>query len=226
MKLRLYSNSYNSGGERVRIAMALKRIDYEYVSIKEVGWNAYRSVNPQGLLPTLVVDDVLLTQSTAILEYLEESCPEPRLLPPDPLVRALARAFAQAIASEMHAIDVGRVRRFLGDELAVSEAGLERWSGHWMQEGFSALEALLARRPVQWPYCYGESPGWADLFLVPQVRKGVSRFGLDLTHYPRIAGIYRRCEALPAFVAASPEHQPDYRGPVGRAWRPKDMQPR
>lgn len=222
MKPRLYSNSYNSGGERVRIAMALKRIDYEYVSIKDLGWEAYRSINPQGLLPTLVVGDVLLTQSTAILEYLEETHPEPPLLPSDPMVRALARAFAQAIACEMHAIDVGRVRRFMGDQLAVSDSGLERWSDHWMQEGFTALEALLARRPMQWPYCYGETPGWADLFLVPQVRKGLSRFDLDLGRYPRIADIYRRCEVLPAFVAASPEHQADYAGPAGRAWRPED----
>jgi maleylacetoacetate isomerase len=223
MKLRLYSNSHNSGGQRVRIAMALKRIDYEYFSIKDLGWDAYRSVNPQGLLPTLQMGDVLLTQSTAILEYLEETYPEPSLLPSDSIVRALARAFAQVIASEMHAIDVGRVRRFLGDELSVPDSGLERWSAHWMQEGFTALEALLTRRPVQWPYCYGESPGWADLFLVPQVRKGVSRFDLDLSPYPRIAEIYRRCEILPAFVAAAPEHQVDYQGSVARAWRPRDL---
>jgi maleylacetoacetate isomerase len=223
MKLRLYSNSYNSGGERVRIAMALKRIDYEYFSIKQLGWDAYRSINPQGLLPTLVVGDVLLTQSAAILEYLEETHPEPSLLPSDPLLRAQARAFAQVIACEMHAIDVGRVRRFLGDELSVSESGLERWSAHWMRDGFTALEALLARRPIQWPYCYGEVAGWADLFLVPQVRKCVSRFDLDLRRYPCIAEIYQRCETLPAFVAASPERQADYEGTIGRAWRPEDV---
>jgi len=212
MKLRLYSNSYNSGGERVRIAMALKGIDYEYLSIKEIGWEAYRSVNPQALLPTLLVGDTLLTQSTAILEYLDETYPEPPLMPSDPLIRAMARAFAQAIASEMHAIDIGRVRRFLGDELSVSDTGLERWSDHWMREGFTALETLLARRPVQWPYCYGESPGWADLYLVPQVRKGVSRFDLNLSPYPCIADIYARCVVLPAFVDASPEHQTDFEG--------------
>ena len=223
MTLRLYSNSYNSGGERVRIAMALKQIDYEYLSIKDLGWDAYRTINPQGLLPTLVVGDVLLTQSTAILEYLEDTHPEPSLLPADPLVRALARAFAQAIASEMHSIDVGRVRRFLGDELLASDSDLERWSAHWMQEGFTALEELLARRSTQWHYCYSESPGWADLFLVPQVRKCVSRFDLDLSRYRRIAEIYLRCQTLPAFVAASPEHQADYEGPMGRAWRPEDV---
>jgi glutathione S-transferase len=138
------------------------------------------------------------------------------------MMRALARAFAQAVASELHAIDVGRVRRFLADELAVSDPDLERWSAHWMQVGFTALEALLARRPMQWPYCYGESPGWADLFLVPQVRKGVSRCHPYLSRTPRIAEIYRRCETLPAFVAASPERQPDYEGPLGRTWRPED----
>lgn len=210
--LRLYSNAYNSGGERVRIAMALKRLNYEYVSIKDLGWDAYRRINPQGLLPTLLVDGVPVTQSTAILEYLEETYPERPLLPSDPLVRALARAFAQVIASEMHAVDVRRVRRFLGDALAVPDAGLEQWSDHWMHEGFSTLEALLARRPTPWSYCYGEAPGWADLFLVPQVRKGVSRFDLDLSRFPGVARIYERCSSQPAFVAAAPEHQSDYGG--------------
>jgi maleylacetoacetate isomerase len=226
MRLRLYSNSYNSAGERVRIAMALKGIKYEYISIKTIGWEAYRSINPQALLPTLVVEDVLFTQSTAILEYLEETYPEPPLLPLDPILRTQARGFGQAIASEMHAIDVGRVRRFLGDELAVLKPDLERWSAHWMHDGFTALESLLARREIRWPYCYGDEPGWADLFLVPQVRKGVSRFDLDLNRYPCISEIFRRCEVLPAFVAASPEQQSDYEGSVGKGWRPEEFEPR
>lgn len=225
MKLRLYSNSFNSGGERVRIALALKRIDYEYISIKDLGWDAYRAINPQLLLPTLAVGDVLVTQSTAILEYLEETAPEPALLPSNPLQRALARAFAQAVASEMHAIDVGRVRRFLGDELGLAEDRIERWSDHWMHEGFSALEALLARRPSPLAYCYGEAPGWADLFLIPQVRKGRTRFDLDVTRFPRIAEIYARCEQHPAFIAAAPEQQQDYSGPMGRSWTHEDANP-
>lgn len=223
MKLRLYSNSFNSGGERVRIALALKHIDYEYISIKDIGWSAYRSINPQALIPTLAVGDVLVTQSTAILEYLEETHPKPALLPTDPLQRALARAFGQAVASEMHAIDVGRVRRFLEGELGVAASDLERWSDHWMHEGFTALETLLARRPSQTPYCYGDEPGWADLFLAPQVRKGLTRFDLDISGFPLIAEIYSRCEQHAAFIAAAPEQQSDYSGPMGRSWSPDDV---
>jgi len=222
MKLRLYSNSFNSGGERVRIALALKHIEYEYISIKDIGWKAYRVINPQALMPTLAVDDVLITQSTAILEYLEETYPEPALLPTEPLQRALARAFGQAVASEMHAIDVGRVRRFLEGELGVAESGTERWSDHWMREGFTALETLLERRPWRSDYCYGDEPGWADLFLIPQVRKGLTRFDLDISGFPLIAHIYARCEQHPAFIAAAPEQQQDYTGPMGRSWTPDD----
>jgi len=221
MKLRLYSNSFNSGGERVRIALALKQIDYEYISIQDIGFDAYRAINPQALLPTLAVDETLLTQSTAILEYLEEICPEPALLPNDPLLRGLARGFGQAVASEMHAIDVGRVRRFLGDELGVTDGQLEQWSDHWMRDGFTALEALLQRSAAQTPFCYGDNPGWADLFLAPQVRKGLTRFDLDITPYPLIAAVYSQCEKHPAFIAAAPEQQPDYRGSMGRSWRPE-----
>ncbi|MEM7255477.1 MAG: glutathione S-transferase N-terminal domain-containing protein, partial [Pseudomonadota bacterium] len=146
MKLQLYSNSVNSGGERVRIALALKGVEYHYTSIKEIGWDAYGEINPQRLLPTLAVDDQLMIQSTAILEFLEETFPQVPLLPRDPILRGLSRGLGQVVASEMHAIDVGRVRRFLGDELAVSEAGIERWSDHWMHQGFATIEALLERR--------------------------------------------------------------------------------
>lgn len=224
MKLKLYSNAHNSGGERVRIALALKEVPHEYLTIKTIGWEAYRKINPQSLLPTLSVDDVLITQSTAILEFLEEKYPTPPLLPVDPMLRAQARALGQVVACEMHAIDVGRVRRFLGDQLSVTEKGLQDWSAHWMQDGFQTIEALLSRRDHATAFCFGDSPGWADLFLVPQVRKGVTRFDLGLERYPLIREIYHRAIELPAFVAASPESQTDYEGHLGRSWRPEDLQ--
>lgn len=210
----LYSNYLNSAGERVRIALALKGIAYHYISVREIGWEAYETINPQRLMPALKLGDHIVPQSTAILEYLEETYPEPALLPTDPVVRAMARGFAQHITSEMHAIDVIRVRRFLNSELNIDQDGLDRWQLHWFHTGFGVLEELLARRPAATPFCYSDGPGWADLHLVPQVRKGLSRFNVDMTPYPLIAGVYERCVGHPAFVRAAPDAQPDYPGEV------------
>jgi maleylacetoacetate isomerase len=207
--VKLYTLHRNSAGERVRIALNLKGIAYEYVSYTTVGREAYRQINPQALLPTLEVDGRLITQSPAILEYLEETYPEPPLLPADPILRAQARAFGQVIASEMHALTVLRIRRFLGRELGVGEAGLSRWVRHWLGEGLSTLEAMLARRPSAWPFCYGDRPGWADLHLVPQIRNS-RRFGCDVAPYPLLTATDARCVGLDAFRQARPEAQPDY----------------
>ncbi|MGI9480379.1 MAG: maleylacetoacetate isomerase [Hyphomicrobiaceae bacterium] len=214
MSLTLYSNYLNSAGERVRIALALKGIAYEYVSVRQIGWEAYERINPQRLMPALKVGDQVVAQATAILEYLEETYPEPRLLPSNAVLRAQSRGFAQHITSEMHAIDVIRVRRFLQNELRVDDAGIARWQHHWFTTGFKALEELLARRVTAPAFCYGDVPGWADLHLVPQVRKGLSRFNIDLSPYPLIAEIYENCVDLPAFVAAAPQSQHDYPGQV------------
>lgn len=208
--MRLYSNAFNSAGERVRIALALKQVEYEYTSIQDLGWDAYEEINPQRLLPTLEVGGALLTQSTAILEYLEETVTEPALLPADPLTRAKARAVGQVVASEMHAIDVKRVRGFLTRRLGVPSVGTQAWTDHWFESGIQTIETLLARRAVDHPYCYSEQPGWADLFLVPQLRKSVTRFRRDISPWPRVKAIYERCIAHPAFQAAAPEHQSDF----------------
>ncbi len=214
MTLTLYSNYLNSAGERVRIALALKGIEHDYVSVGQMGREAYEKINPQGLMPALKIGDHMVPQATAILEYLEETYPEPPLLPADPVLRAQARGFAQHVVSEMHAIDVIRVRRFLHHELGVEQDGIERWQRHWFAKGFAALEELLARRPTAWPYCFGEGPGWADLHLVPQVAKGLSRFDVDMAPYPLIHGVHKACVDLPAFIAATPAQQPDYPGEV------------
>jgi maleylacetoacetate isomerase len=212
MALKLYSNFVNSAGERVRIALALKGIDYEYVSVRSMGQDAYRRLNPQGLMPALDVDGTVFAQATAILEYLEETHPQPALLPANPIRRGQARAFGQHITSEMHAIDVIRVRRFLHNSLGVDEDKIAHWQRHWFDVGFKTLEEHLRRREKAWPFCYGDTPGWADLHLVPQVRKGISRFNVDMAPFPLIDGIFRRCAALPAFIAAAPEQQPDFPG--------------
>ena len=214
----LYSSAFNSAGERVRIALALKGIAYEYVSIQDLGWEAYEKVNPQALLPTLKVGGDLVVQSTAILEYLEETFPEPRLLPDDPILRAQVRGFGQAIASELHAIDILRVRLFLGHELNVDAEGIEHWTDHWLATGLMALEAFLRSHQHEWPYCFGDEPGWADLFLVPQLRKAVNRYNLDTTPYPLLASTYAHCLKHPAVIAASPEQQPDYNRAYKNIW--------
>jgi maleylpyruvate isomerase len=206
----LYSNAFNSAGERVRIALALKSIPYEYISIQDLGWAAYAKINPQALMPTLRVGQDLLMQSPAILEYLEEVYPDPQLLPADPIVRAQARAFGQAIASEMHAIDVLRTRQFLAHNLNVSKQGVEQWTDHWFGKGMIALEAFLTRRSTQPKYCFGDTPGWAELFLVPQLRKSVGRYFLDISPYPQVKEVYEKCLQHPAFIAAAAEQQPDF----------------
>ena len=149
MSLRLYSNAFNSAGERVRIALALKAIPYEYISIQDLGWEEYTRINPQALLPTLKVDDDLIMQSTAILEYLEDVYPEPRLLPVAPHLKAQARAFGQVIACEMHAVDVLRTRQYLQRELDASKEGIERWTDFWFEKGMVALEGFLQMRREQ-----------------------------------------------------------------------------
>ena len=210
MALKLYSNFVNSAGERVRIGLALKGLDYEYVSVRQLGRENYLAINPQGLMPALDVDGQVFAQATAILEYLEETFPERPLLPADPILRGQARSFGQHITSEMHALDVIRIRRFMHQQLGVDQAGIDQWQRHWFATGFTTLEEHLRRRPETWPFCFGEQPGWGDLHLMPQVRKAISRFNVDMTPYPLIFGIYERCRVLPAFIAASPVSQPDY----------------
>lgn len=207
-----YSHYISSSAERVRIAFALKKLEYSYVSVRETGWDAYRDVNPQGLVPALQVGDGLITQTNAILNYLEEQFPEPALLPVDPFLRAQARAFAQQIACEMHPVDVHRIRRFLQTQLGIDEEGCRLWSAHWFAEGFDSLERTLEMRADAYAFCYGDAPGWADLHLVPHVRKAVTRFDVDVARYPLILRIYERCCVLPEFEAAAPAAQPDYPG--------------
>lgn len=213
MTLTLYSRYQNSAGERVRIALALKDISYRYVAVGSadgISREDYQALNQQALMPALQVGSSILPQATAILEYLEEMFPEPSLLPDEPVLRAQARGFAQHIVSEMHAIDVLRVRRFLQTELHVDQVGIGAWQTHWFAKGLSALETALEKRGSAWRFCFGDAPGWADLHLIPHVRKGLTRLDLDLSPYPHIRQIHEACSSLPAFIAASPEEQPDF----------------
>jgi maleylacetoacetate isomerase len=207
--MRLYTRYRNSAGERVRIALNLKGLAYDYVPVSSLPPGAYRKINPQGLMPTLEVDGVFIAQSAAILDYLEEQYPEPSLLPADPMDRAQARSFGAHVAAEMHALTVTRVRNYLAGPLRAEEGDLEAWLHHWLSLGLEALETNLRARPRQTPFCFGETPGWADLHLVPQL-DNCRGFGVDLGSYPLLAAIDARCRELPAFQRAHQSQQPDF----------------
>ena len=209
--MRLYTQWRNSAGERVRIALHLKAVDYEYVAISSLPPGEYRRLNPQGLMPALQVGERVFAQATAILEYLEETHPAPALLPMDPVARAEARSFAQLITSDLHPLNNNRVRKYLAGALGADQEAVRGWYHHWLKSGFDALETTLDRRAERWPFCFGEQPGWADLHLVPQLANA-RRFDFDLAAYPALLAVEARCRELPAFRLARPEAQPDFPG--------------
>lgn len=209
--LRLYTRWRNSAGERVRIALNLKAIPYQYVVVDSLPPGAYARLNPQGLMPALEVDGQIIAQSSAILSYLEEAHPEPSLLPADPVDRARARSFGALIASEMHSLTVNRVRKYLGGPLERSDEQVAAWVDHWLTLGFAALEATLRERAVASPFCFGDEPGWADLHLVPQL-SNARRLGVPLDLYPTLLQVEARCLEIEAFQQARPEAQPDFPG--------------
>ena len=210
--MRLLSRWQNSAGERVRIALRLKGLRFTYVPVSSLAPGEYKGLNPQGLLPALDVGGRIIAQSSAILDYLEDTYPDPSLLPSEPIARAQARAFGALVVSEMHAITVQRVRRFLQHELMVDDAGVARWVRNWMALGFEALEVTLAQRTSQWPFCFGDEPGWADLHLVPQMSTA-RRLGCELAPYPLLLAVEDRCNRLDAFRSSRPEAQPDFPAP-------------
>jgi len=212
MKLHTYFRS--SAAYRVRIALNLKGIDYEAVPvhlIRDGGQHhqpAYLNINPSGMVPTLQDERGTLTQSMAILEYLEETHPAVPLLPADPLGRARVRELAQIVACDIHPLNNLRVMRYLVDELGIAEEAKTTWLKHWIVEGFASMESHLQRHPGTGKFCHGDTPTIADCYLVPQAFNAV-RFGIDLAPYANLARIYGNCSALPAFVKAHPAQQPD-----------------
>ncbi|MQP65695.1 maleylacetoacetate isomerase [Niveispirillum sp. SYP-B3756] len=211
--MRLYTYFRSSAAYRVRIALALKGLDYDSVPVhlvKDGGQQhqpAYLAINPQGLVPALETDDgALLTQSLAIIEYLDETHPTPPLLPADALGRAQVRAMAQVVACDIHPLNNSGVISRLRREQGLDDAAVTRWMHHWMGRGFTALERLVS---PQGAFCHGDSVTLADLYLVPQMYNA-RRFNLDLTHFPRLVEIDARCRTLPAFQQAAPEKQPDW----------------
>jgi maleylpyruvate isomerase len=206
----LYDYFRSSAAFRVRIALNLKGLAAErrFVHLRRGEQRApgYLEVNPHGLVPMLVVGNRRLTQSLAIVEYLDERHPLPPLLPVGAEDRAWVRSIALAIACDIHPIDNLRVLQYLKNELGVEEARRDEWYRHWVREGFAPLEAQLAERSG--PYCAGDAPTMADVCLVPQVFNA-RRLDVDLAPYPRIRAIHDACMQLPAFADAQPSRQPD-----------------
>ena len=212
MKLHGYYRS--SASYRVRIALNLKNLDADTASVHlsrnggEQFQAAFAGLNPQHLLPVLETDGAVLTQSLAIIEYLDETRPGMKLLPPDALGRTRVRQLAMVSACDIHPLNNLRVLKYLTGALGVSEEQKHSWDRHWTSLGLAALEAELAASPHTGLYCHGDTPTLADCCLLPQIYNA-RRFNCDLSGYPTILRIVAHCEALPAFQAAHPDVQPD-----------------
>ena len=210
--MRLYGYFRSSAAFRVRIALNLKKLDYESVFIhlrrNDQQQPAYRAVNPQGLVPALEDGPERLIQSLAIIEYLDEAYPAPPLLPERPADRARVRALADIVACDIHPINNLRVLRYLIHQMGHGEDAIPGWYNHWIGEGFAAFEALLAADRRTGVFCHGDQPGLADIALVPQV-VNAERYRLDMKPYPTIARIYEACMRLDTFAAAHPDRQAD-----------------
>ena len=210
--MKLYGYFRSSAAYRVRIAMNLKGLSYDHHAIHlrkgDQRSPSYLQLNRQGLVPALVEGPHVLSQSMAICEYLEETHPSPALLPRDPIGRARVRALCQAVACEIHPLNNLRVLGYLGEGMGLDQEARDRWYRHWVAEGFTGIEAMLADSKATGRFCHGDTPGLADCFLVPQV-SNARRFNCDLTNYPTIVRIDAACNALPAFQAAAPQNQPD-----------------
>ncbi|MET0332446.1 MAG: maleylacetoacetate isomerase [Dyella sp.] len=209
----LYDYWRSSAAYRVRIALNFKRLDYDAQAVHlvrdggEQHTPAYAALNPQRLLPALAMSGQVLTQSLAIIEYLEEAQSEPPLLPADALGRARVRSLAQVIACDTHPLCNLRVVQRLGEQFGADEAAHVVWIRHWIGEGLRAFEALL-QHPATGAFCHGDHPGLADVCLVPQVYNAM-RWKLPLDAYPSVARIHARCADIEAFAQARPERQPD-----------------
>jgi len=211
--VRLYNYFRSSASYRVRIALALKGIAYDYAAVhlvrNEQLSEAFRALAPAQLVPALAVDDAhVLTQSLAIIEYLEETQPAPPLLPEDAFGRARVRALALDMACEIHPLDNLRVLRYLVREMGVSEDDKNRWYRHWVESGLEVVERQLAGHASTGRFCHGAAPGLADCVLVPQIFNA-QRMACRLDHVPTVMRVFENCMAEAAFATTQPSACPD-----------------
>jgi maleylpyruvate isomerase len=211
--LKLYDYFRSSASFRVRIALNLKGLDYQAIPVHLVNDGGeqfkenYTRINPQSLVPALQVGDNIITQSLAIIEYLDETHPQPALLPANALQKAQVRAFALSIAADLHPLNNLRVLKYLTGQLMVSEEMKNTWYQHWMQLGLTALEKQIQSLQLAGDFCFGDTPTLADICLVPQIFNA-RRFSCDLNAYPELVRIDANCQRLEAFMNAWPKEVP------------------
>ena len=211
--MQLYTFFRSGTSHRLRIALGLKGLNLAQVTVDlrtdQHRTPAFKAINPQGFLPVLVTDDAqVLTQSPAIIEWLEETHPQPPLLPADPLDRARVRALAAIIGCDIHPLNNRRILDALRQRFGADSEAINAWCGGWIADGFDAIEALLAADTRRGAYCFGHTPTLADVYLVPQV-ESARRFKVDLNRWPLIAAVDAACATLEAFRLAAPALQAD-----------------
>lgn len=210
--MKLYHFFRSGTSHRLRIALALKGLRPDLVAVdlrrEEHLGAAFKALNPQGLVPALEVDGQVLIQSPAIIEWLEERYPTPPLLPADAAGRARVRALAAIVGCDIHPVNNRRILEALRHRFGADEAAIDSWCGTWIADGFDALEALLAQDTQRGAFCFGQTPGLADVYLIPQI-ESARRFKVDLARWPRIMAVDAACAQWPAFADSAPARQAD-----------------
>ena len=210
--MKLYSFFRSGTSHRLRIALNLKGIATDYAAVDlrvdEQQKEAFKAINPQGMVPALDTGDQVLIQSPAIIEWLEEKHPTPALLPVGADARARVRALAALVGCDIHPINNRRILQTLRQQFGANEEAINAWCGHWISEGFDAYEALIAADKTRGRFSFGDTPTLADVYLIPQV-ESARRFNVDLNRWPLISAIDKACGEMEAFKKAAPMAQPD-----------------